>query len=342
MSAQQQEEHLFFYDLYRGLLEDTMAILQDPDRQRALAHAQGIDALREHLLVDPSLLYRVHEVPPNMRSLYQQLCRCRPYQLVPAVTTLAREMVEKAGTTPINHRGWLNIPLWVEFERTALGSDDLRIVALFFYYDEKRQVRCDLLQPDMQQAKILQFASSSSAQWHFEQMGPCAITACPRSAQFQRDMPFLVGEAEQSMVCDCYQAGFSWSQIAKAINHLLLYRKKPLVETTLVREIPIPHSSGRLTRKQKEENSAARWASRRNVIAISLSAPVHTMRSVRGESQGIRFMGETDEKQPVDMHWKVLIPGEGKPWKDFQILLIDSYERAQPRSQRQTRYRVIE
>ena len=53
---------LCFYDGYLALTEETIDLFSHPDQQRKFARAQGIDALRDMLAVDPSFLDPVRQL----------------------------------------------------------------------------------------------------------------------------------------------------------------------------------------------------------------------------------------------------------------------------------------
>lgn len=138
--------------------------------------------------------------------------------------------------------------------------------------------------------------------------------------------------------CMCSIAGYTWAQLVNVLNHILQHRKEPLIEQMTERELSVPYQKPK-TRKEKVANSETRRKSRANIITISLSAPVKVSQQTRsGGKSGERDI--TMEKMSVEGYWKVLIPGEGKPWKSLQILRVASYERRQRPAESRERYHV--
>lgn len=322
-------EIITFYDLYARMARETLDILKDPDKQRAIARAQGIDALRDMLEIDPDFLYKNSD-DSGMQFILGQLKRCKPYILSEPVVQMLLDMSEKAGSQPIAFEPFLRLPLWIEFENSAVGDNTTSFVACFVYPDiaaRSDKVRCDLLTPDMQQTKTVLFSPVGA--WEYEQMGACESTTCEIARYTREGDIFRLRESDDcGPECLCQRAGYTWAQLIKGCNHLLKHRKEPLAESLIEREISTPHAGQRLTRKEKEENSAARKRSQPNIIKISLSAPVRVSQRSSGAAHGEQSEIEM-KKIVIEAHWRLLIPGEGKPWKRLQILQIESYERHQ-------------
>ena len=330
-----------FYDVYAEMLQETIEIFRDPDRQRAIARAQEIDSLREMVGMDPAYLYRVREPPEALLMMAAMHRKCRPYVLSAPVARLAMEMVDKAGTHVLPTEPFLSIPLWFEFEETAIGSEEEQFNQFFFYpdFDDPPGVRCDMISPGEQRVKTLVFPERGG--WEYEQNGACTSSTCIYAPHTEEGVPFRVREQDHMGDCQCWGAAAPMAQLVRACNYLLKHRREPLAEEIYVREVPRPYAEPS-TRREKEANSRAARASRPNIRTISLSSPVSTTR--RASSRGDALPGERQlslEKISVEGHWRVLIPGEGLPWKTFQIVPVESYQRSTgPGEGPRTRYYV--
>lgn len=338
-----------FYDLYAVIMQETIDIFTDPNRQRAIARSQQIDSLRETLEIDPNFLYRVREVPPALKQVQQSLKQCNPFILSVEVCQLVLDVMEKSGTSPLPYEPFLKVPLWVEFGGATIGDDATQFSALFLHPDPHQpgMLQCDLLTPTMQQTKSLYFSAKDGA-WELEQKGACESKTCEVARYTIEGQPFRIRDIDKEYCgdCACHEGGFTWAQLVKAVNHLLKFHGKPMLEQITERRVPVPHAStGKpLTRKQKEENSQASKRSRPNVVVISLSAPVVVKQRQKGSTpQASSPLSIEEEKETISVqaHYKVLVPGQGKPWKTLQIVQVENYTRQQKAASQRTRYHVI-
>lgn len=336
--------NLCLYDVYTALLQETVEILQDHDRNRAKERAKAIETMREALAIEPTYLDKAQEIPPGLAYLRQQTKQCNPHILSPEVVRLAMEMCEKANEEPLPFEIY-KLPLWLEFDGNTIGDDNYRFAAIFIFQDffQADTLHCDLLELDMQYVKTI-FINKQNGDWEIEQGGPCGIESpeCPYAQYTVEGQPYRLRREDYVDGCTCTRAGYTWSQITRAINLLLRHRGKPFVYETLEREQPLPKSQGgKLTRKQKEERTAAQKRSRPNIVTVSLSEPVSVSTRAPGtrKEKNLELVEETIS---VASHWRVLVPGTNKPWKSLKIIQIESYERHQKASESRTRYKIIE
>ena len=175
----------------------------------------------------------------------------------------------------------------------------------------------------------------------YEQTGACSSTECSLARYTKEREDYVVRASDMQYGCTCANAGFLWAQLVNVVNHLLQHRKEPMVEQVTEREVAAPYPSPR-TRKEKVANSEARRKSRANITILSLSAPVQVSQrsQVRSGNSTKNSIEMVEEKISVESHWRVLIPGTGKPWKSLQIIPIASYERRQQPAEARDRYRV--
>ena len=337
-------EHLICYDLYRAMLEEAIAVYTDPNKARQWARAQQIDTLREVLADDPTHFEKQTQPPPGLLYLLRQLKQCHPYILAQPVVTVGMEMVRKAGTKALPIEPFLSLPLWIEFDQMAVGDEETHFVAVFLYRDPfDEEVRCDWLEKQMQRIKTSLF--KPDGQWEYEQMGTCERNTCTVAHYTVEGRLFRLREQDKAVAhaCTCWQGGFLWSQMIRVLNFFLLHRKEPVSCEELVRTVPVPYAHP-TTRREKEANSAASRASRPNLRVISLSAPVSLSQREASTQREAEKKREREtislEKISVEGHWRVLIPGEGKPWKALQIIPIESYQRSQSPAEERTRFHV--
>lgn len=340
---------ILFYDLYRSMIDEILDIFHEKDADKAFQRAQSIDSLREILERDPTFLIRSHGKPPaSFLKLVETVKRCKPYVLTQGVAKLGIDMVHTSGKKAILPSPMLTIPLWIELDHAAIGHEEEKFVALFlhepdWWEENNGLLALDFLSPNMQRAKTLYLRRDGY--WEFEQIGVCPSTACTLAKNTIEGEPFRLRETDASYCqeCVCYEAGNTFSQIYRAFNHLLLYRKRPLTLERIDRASPLPHATDKpLTRKQKEENSRAAALNRPFYTRLSLSQPVKLFRSPKRDAKVQIEEEEGQEKINVSAHLRWLIPGEGLPWKDLQILIIENYDRSGRPSDRQRRTIVEE
>lgn len=334
---------MHFYDIYVEMLQEMVDILKHPQSRDAYERAMQIDAMRESLEQDPDYLANIQQVSPLLLDMVSAIRKAGVYILSQDVARLALDICEKAGDTPLPYEPFLKIPLWVELEQATIGDENYQFAAMSVYR-LANELRCDLLSPDMQRVKTLLF--SETGEWEYEQQGSCISKECSVAPYTLEGEPYRIRQQDHKYgtQCICWQAGQTWAQIVRAINHLLKNRKQdPLMEDIEAREIALPYRTPK-TFKEKTANSRAKQASRPNVITLSLSTPVSVTRRTSGQiDDKERISVElVEETLNVAAHWKYLIPGEGKPWKAFKIVKIESYERHQKPGTQRTRYRVEE
>lgn len=329
MDTTDDSEMICFFDLYIALYNETIDILRDPDLQRLLARAQGIDSLRELLEVAPGSLYRLRDIPYEMRYLGQQLKKVRPYVLALPVVQLVLDIASQQRVVP--YAPFLSLPAWIELDGASVGDEETQFVAILAMQDPERPelTQIQLLTPNMQQTKRIFLYPEG--RWEYEQTGTCVSKNCPVASYTREGEPYRMKTSDVRgwPDCTCAQAGLVWMNLINTINQLLLHRKQPVEAEMLEREVPQPYAAPR-TRREKEANTDARRRSRPNIVNISLSAPVRIVarRSGSGTAEHAQLEWEED-KISVEAHYRVLIPGEGKPWKALKIVPISSYERRQ-------------
>lgn len=321
-----------FYDDYRRYLDDVIETFASPTAQ-----------------------IRRGEVPPNLLLLQRQLRQTNPYILTGPVMSLVLEMTEKAAMTPVPFVPFPKLPFWAEFDKYAFGSEHDQFHAIFALEDFERpsRIRLQFITLDFQVKQL--FFDKLTGAWEYQQVGTCAGNGiCPLAPKTIEGEYYAVGENNAGMLiveeCNCAKAGFYLNQTIRLLNHVLL-QQHPIVQAEQDRTIPLPHKNATSARK-KSENSRAQAHNKRypRYVEVSLSAPVAVSQSAprsrqelaSSKSEDYLAIEQDQEKIAVQSHWKVLVPGEGKPWKGMHLIHVDSYARKQKPSDSRTRYIITE
>ena len=259
------------------------------------------------------------------------------------VVCFALELASKAGKTPVPYIPYPRYPMWIEFGDGIVvggGNTHFKAVWVFPAMDRPNTIHFDLITLDGQ-AKGL-FVREDDGSWSWQQGGACTPTyaSCPRARKTIEGEPYEISSGEAPALaleqCTCAEAGREWSQIVFLIGHILRMPGHDIKETVVNRNLPLPRGFHDLQHIEAENKKYPRY------ITLSLSRPLQVHQTTtKHVGKSTATSGDYVEMQKVAGAWRALIPGEGKPWKELQILYVGPYERRGKVGENPTRY-IIE
>jgi hypothetical protein len=250
------------------------------------------------------------------------------------VVKFVLDLVEKSGSNAVPYLPYPRIPLWVEFERTRVGDTEVQFSCIWGHRYQGR-ILLQLLD-HLGGSKDLSVEGDSGA-WEYMQMGPCSSRACPYARlipagatyAIQKQMvPQMLGEYAG---CACAQGARTWANLVFLVGHLFQERPAPFMELKITRERPIPKSASWKIRQELERYNALhpnyyKWVMR-EAVEVSIQSVLPSTHTVESQAPA----SYVEMKREVSGSWRVLIPGDQKPWKRLQVFHVDAYERNPPR-----------
>jgi hypothetical protein len=270
------------------------------------------------------------------------------------------------------------VPMWVEFEDCVMGdvTTDQTVKALHVLPTDEPQDRRNF--SVMRMGPVASAASGASGGdtpnahpkdyvYHYRSEGQEWDTlrrSCPRadvcplarahSVQHNGHdfgQAVVVGGQRQALAalraeCTCWREGAEWTHLLYVLFAML---RADGAEHTVV-ERRVRYQLRDLTDHRKEARRAAERAREWNrthpvYVRIALNHRVHVHRERRPDGSGIltdyELPGEGHYSQVV-AHWRLLIPGEGRPWRGStpRVVLVRGHERY-VHGKRRVRFHVV-
>lgn len=212
--------------------------------------------------------------------------------------------------------------------------------------------------------KSFTYGAGPAGVWSLNQIGPCASGAvCSIARRTRANARYSVhktldmDEAFQQhsgKLCRCYTDGMGWAAILYALLNLLNAEGVTHTQETHAASVD-DHLPNKVRRKANEAAEAWNGKFHKHFVTLSIAQRVHRVRVKRtpGAAGDARLLDDDatddDDDTPsamrsvgVPTHFRLLIPGPGKPWRGDRprIISVSSY-RYERRAGQRTRSATI-